>query len=171
MVQPIEVLAAMITPAVLISAAALVLLSTANRLGRLNDRLESLVKEAERLGADATGEASKRQLVLTKLSSLLERVLLLRSSHHRHLCNDRSVGSDQHCSRDARDLSENLSAADVGGLARRSSISVQHCAARSGGGDRGPSDAGRDRIRTRIARESGGLILLQNHRRLVAMQL
>ncbi|MBI3462807.1 MAG: DUF2721 domain-containing protein [Planctomycetes bacterium] len=83
MLQPIEVLAAMITPAVLISAAALVLLSTANRLGRVNDRLQGLMAEAERLQHPADAAAThgnKHELVLEQLTGLLDRLLLLRTA-------------------------------------------------------------------------------------------
>jgi hypothetical protein len=78
MLQPVEVLGAMITPAVLISAAALLLLSTANRLARVNDRLQNLMEEAEGLPQQADSE--KHELILEQLASLLERLLLLRSA-------------------------------------------------------------------------------------------
>ena len=73
----------MITPAVLISAAALVLLSTAARLGRVNDRLHALIGNAERLQANADSPATlqqQRALTQDQLGSLLERLLLLRSA-------------------------------------------------------------------------------------------
>jgi len=83
MPEPVSVLPAMITPAVLISAAALLLLSTASRLGRVNDRLQSLLIEAEHLQREA-GSADVRQnrhlLVLEQLASLMDRLLLLRSA-------------------------------------------------------------------------------------------
>jgi hypothetical protein len=79
--QPIEVLAAMITPAVLISAAALLLLSTANRLGRVNDRLHHLKSEIERLVLQGgSAQEQKPDRSLGELASLKERLLLLRSS-------------------------------------------------------------------------------------------
>src|SRR5215211_4194379 len=81
--QPMEVLGAMITPAVLISAAALLLLSTASRLGRVNDRLQHLLAEAERLLPDAgplSGSEQKQHLILQQLSSSEERLTLLRSA-------------------------------------------------------------------------------------------
>jgi hypothetical protein len=83
MLQPIEVLGAMITPAVLISAAALLLLSTANRLGRANDRLQNLMAEAEALPHQANSSVAhgeKYGLIQEQLASLLERLLLLRSA-------------------------------------------------------------------------------------------
>jgi Protein of unknown function (DUF2721) len=81
--QPIEFLAAMITPAVLISAAALLLLSTVNRLGRVNDRIQNLVDEAERRQPEAgapDAHGNKHELALEQLKSLLERLLLLRTA-------------------------------------------------------------------------------------------
>ena len=81
--QPMEVLGAMITPAVLISAAALLLLSTAARLGRVNDRLQHLLAEAEGLlpkaGPPLVRE-QKQYLSLQQLTCLQERLLLLRSA-------------------------------------------------------------------------------------------
>lgn len=79
MLHPVEVLAALITPGVLISATALLLLSTANRLGRVNDRLRSLIAEIEE--QPATGaQDDKVTLRLEQLGSLLRRLLLLRSA-------------------------------------------------------------------------------------------
>jgi hypothetical protein len=81
--QPIEVLGAMITPAVLISAASLLLLSTASRLGRVNDRLHHLMTEAERLslqGGPSSAQEQRQYLSLEQLTSLRERLLLLRSA-------------------------------------------------------------------------------------------
>lgn len=82
MIQPIEVLGAMITPAVLISAAALLQLSTANRLSRVNDRLQDLTEKAEdeSLGLNSIAGGPKKELVLRQIASLLERLLLLRSA-------------------------------------------------------------------------------------------
>ena len=83
MLEPNQVLAAMITPAVLISAAALLLLSTANRLGRVNDRLQGVMAKARRVGrkSDSAQAQSQRRIALVnQLSSLVERLLLLRSA-------------------------------------------------------------------------------------------
>ena len=83
MLAPIEVLGAMITPAVLISAAALLLLSTANRLGRVNDRLLRLMAEAERLSLEKDSpavRAGKLTQIQDQLAGLSERLLLLRSA-------------------------------------------------------------------------------------------
>lgn len=80
MPQPIEVLGAMITPAVLISAAALLLLSTAARLGRVNERLLHLVAEIEHAPQRTQESARKTRMVLEQMSSLTERLLLLRSA-------------------------------------------------------------------------------------------
>ena len=81
--QPIEVLGAMITPAVLISAASLLLLSTASRLGRVNDRLHHLMTEAERRslqGGLSSAREQKQYFILEPLTSVQERLLLLRSA-------------------------------------------------------------------------------------------
>jgi len=82
--EPLEVLGAMITPAVLISAAALLLLSTAARLGRVNDRLLHLIAEAERLSTgqptDLRSIDEKRRLLAQQMTSLKDRLVLLRSS-------------------------------------------------------------------------------------------
>ena len=82
--QPLEVLGAMITPAVLISAAALLLLSTAARLGRVNDRLLHLIAEAEKLSSSQPTHLrkidDKRRLLSQQMSSLKDRLVLLRSS-------------------------------------------------------------------------------------------
>lgn len=82
MIQPVEVLGAMITPAVLISAAALLQLSTANRLSRVNDRLQELTEkvEEELAGEGSALDVAKKDLALRQIASLLERLLLLRSA-------------------------------------------------------------------------------------------
>ena len=46
---PSEILGAMITPAVLISASGVLVLSTSNRVGRTVDRVRALAGEVERL--------------------------------------------------------------------------------------------------------------------------
>jgi len=82
MLHPTEVLAAMTTPAVFISAASLLLLSTANRLGRANDRLQALLAEAEAcpMGSSPVHLHDKPELILDQLESVLQRLLLLRSA-------------------------------------------------------------------------------------------
>ncbi len=83
MLEPIKVLGAMITPAVMISAAALLVLSTASRLGRVNDRLQRRMKESEVLttwDASQPVTQAKRQLILEELAGLTERLVLLRSA-------------------------------------------------------------------------------------------
>lgn len=79
-----EVLGAMITPAVLISAAGTLVLSTSNRLTRVVDRVRALASEAEDLrdqpeGTVRTREA-RRQLIADQLPVLSSRALLLRSA-------------------------------------------------------------------------------------------
>ena len=73
-----EVLGAMITPAVLISASGTLLLSTSNRLSRVVDRVRVLSSEAER----GTPHPSERKaaLISSQLRQLGPRVLLLRSA-------------------------------------------------------------------------------------------
>jgi hypothetical protein len=82
MLEPTEVLGAMITPAVLISAAALILLSTASRLGRVNDRLLHLMADAERLPSAAAVSlpSSKRRHLRDQLAGLSNRLLMLRAA-------------------------------------------------------------------------------------------
>lgn len=81
MLHPVEVLAALITPGVLISATALLLLSTANRLGRVNDRLQILIGEVDEQPSDSgVAQGDRDALTLNQLASLLQRLLLLRSA-------------------------------------------------------------------------------------------
>jgi hypothetical protein len=78
-----EVLGAMITPAVLISASGVLVLSTSNRVGRTVDRVRVLAAEVERLqssGASPSVSESKRQHVAEQLTQLSERAVLLRSA-------------------------------------------------------------------------------------------
>ena len=67
----------------LISAAALLLLSTASRLGRVNDRLHHLITVAERLSSQvgpSSAHEQKQYLSLEQLASLQGRLPLLRSA-------------------------------------------------------------------------------------------
>jgi Protein of unknown function (DUF2721) len=78
-----EVLGAMITPAVLISASGVLVLSTSNRVGRTVDRIRVLAAEVERLQiSDISPSAadSKRQHVAEQLAQLSQRAVLLRSA-------------------------------------------------------------------------------------------
>jgi hypothetical protein len=82
-----EVLGAMITPAVLISAGGTLVLSTSNRLSRVVDRVRVVAADAERMRAEAAGgeppslrEPAKSRLIASQLRSLLKRALLLRSA-------------------------------------------------------------------------------------------
>ena len=80
-----EVLGAMITPAVLISAAGTLILSTSNRLGRVVDRVRVLAAEAERLALsapplDPVATAAKQAFIADQLVQLSARLLLLRSA-------------------------------------------------------------------------------------------
>jgi hypothetical protein len=77
-----QVLGAMITPAVLISAGGTLVLSTSNRLGRVVDRVRVVARDAERLeDADsAKEEQRKRLLIISQLRDLSKRAVLLRSA-------------------------------------------------------------------------------------------
>jgi hypothetical protein len=76
--QASDVLAAMITPAVLISASGTLVLSTSNRLTRVVDRVRALAVEAEQLPAAAPDE--HRRFLSDQLGKLSARVLLLRTA-------------------------------------------------------------------------------------------
>lgn len=74
-----EVLGAMITPAVLISASGTLVLSTSNRLSRVVDRVRVLALEAERFGSG--GQATARgRLIVDQMQRLSQRVILLRAA-------------------------------------------------------------------------------------------
>ncbi|QVL31575.1 DUF2721 domain-containing protein [Telmatocola sphagniphila] len=80
-----QILGAMITPAVLISASGTLLLSTSNRLGRVVDRIRVLVDEVEKF-TDVLPEnlpapsEEKKLLVYEQLSQLSKRIYLLQSA-------------------------------------------------------------------------------------------
>ena len=76
---PTEVLGAMITPAVLISASGTLVVSTSNRLTRVVDRVRSLAAEAEHLPPGGT-ETLKGALIAAQIPQLARRVLLLRNA-------------------------------------------------------------------------------------------
>jgi hypothetical protein len=82
-----QILGAIITPAVLISAAGTLALSTSNRLSRIVDRVRELAKEAARFRTSPGDESarlrateSERNLILEQLPRLSQRALLLRSA-------------------------------------------------------------------------------------------
>jgi hypothetical protein len=88
-----EVLAAMITPALLISATGTLVLSTSNRLSRVVDRVRVLARDAEQLVAETRSPRpldpgasdpgfllAKRSLITSQLTALAQRALLLRSA-------------------------------------------------------------------------------------------
>ncbi len=72
-----DVLAAMITPSVLISASGMLVLSTSNRLGRVVDRARVLAREAE---APHDTHSARHARIADELERLAARVLLLRTS-------------------------------------------------------------------------------------------
>jgi predicted phage tail protein len=77
-----EVLGAMITPALLISASGTLVLSTSNRLSRVVDRVRVLAKDAEALTLTDSErpQAAKRALISSQLHSLAARAMILRSA-------------------------------------------------------------------------------------------
>jgi hypothetical protein len=77
-----EVLGAMITPAVLISASGTLVLSTSNRLTRVVDRVRTLAEEAEGLRNGESSEVveARRGLILEQIPVLSSRVRLLRQA-------------------------------------------------------------------------------------------
>jgi hypothetical protein len=82
-----EVLAAMITPALLISACGTLVLSTSNRLSRVVDRVRVMARDAEQLQGTATPALedmrqvqAKRALITRQVAALAERALMLRSA-------------------------------------------------------------------------------------------
>jgi hypothetical protein len=82
-----EILGAMITPAVLISASDVLVLSTSSRVGRTVDRVRALAAEVERLqflpeseSVSSESKGSKRRRLADQLSQLSERAVLLRSA-------------------------------------------------------------------------------------------
>ncbi len=75
-----EVLGAMITPALLISAAGTLVLSTSNRLGRVVDRVRVLADMAEALhppNGEPDDLDEKRDLIHHQLAKLTARILIL----------------------------------------------------------------------------------------------
>jgi hypothetical protein len=73
----ISVLAAMITPAVLISACGTLLLSTSNRLVRAIDRVRELSEKFEALTQEPNPDQAKIQLLFEQLDLLTSRARLL----------------------------------------------------------------------------------------------
>ena len=75
-----EVLGAMITPAVLISASGTLVLSTSNRLSRVVDRVRILALEADSMDLDNPALFPREELISDQLERLSARIVLLRSS-------------------------------------------------------------------------------------------
>jgi hypothetical protein len=73
----LSVLAAMITPAVLISACGTLLLATTTRLGRSIDRVRSLSDEFEKLTTEPMPDQRKIRLIFEQLDLLTSRTRLL----------------------------------------------------------------------------------------------
>lgn len=77
-----EVLGAMITPAVLISASGTLVLSTSNRLTRVVDRVRVLASEAEKAVDDPAmlSYEARSRMIAEQIPRLTTRALLLRSA-------------------------------------------------------------------------------------------
>src|SRR5262245_14980806 len=73
-----EVLSAMITPSVLISASGLLVLSTSNRLSRVVDRVRVLAAQVKQLELDK--EKLEMSFITDQLQILSKRAILLRSA-------------------------------------------------------------------------------------------
>jgi hypothetical protein len=78
----LEVLTAMITPAVLISASGTLVLSTSNRLSRVVDRVRTLAKEAAALQQVASADevTRRRAFLVRQVRTLTARVSFLRTA-------------------------------------------------------------------------------------------
>ena len=74
-----QILGAMITPALLISASGTLTLSTSNRLGRVVDRIRKLTTEAESLPSDSDLEelVEKRAVIADQVGWMSQRLRLL----------------------------------------------------------------------------------------------
>lgn len=77
-----NLLSAMITPALLISAGGTLVLSTSNRLSRVVERVRILARDAEHLAPTDLSEPlqRKRALIVNQLRGLARRALILRSA-------------------------------------------------------------------------------------------
>jgi hypothetical protein len=78
-----EVLGAMITPALLISASGTLVLSTSNRLSRVVDRVRVLARDAEQLlllQEPNNMLLARRAMIVSQLRGLAERATILRSA-------------------------------------------------------------------------------------------
>jgi hypothetical protein len=77
-----DILGAMITPAVLISASGTLVLSTSNRLGRVVDRIRKLTTEAEGLPDESAAVeiVEKRALIADQVGWLTKRLRLLQTA-------------------------------------------------------------------------------------------
>lgn len=79
-VQAGDILGAMITPAVLISASGTLAMSTSNRLARVVDRVRKILSDAENLPPGETAqleEIEKRAIMSDQLNRLSKRIVLL----------------------------------------------------------------------------------------------
>lgn len=81
-VAPSDVLTAMITPAVLISAAGLLSLSTSSRLARVVDRARLMAREYDALSgvASSPARAAREALIVSQLNALTSRARLVQAA-------------------------------------------------------------------------------------------
>ena len=89
----LQVLSAMITPAVLISACGMLVLSTSNRLVHVVVRVRDLSNRFERLAKGSKRQAEKRSMIISQLELLTSRARFAAESHelvqrNRYLCSD-----------------------------------------------------------------------------------
>jgi len=77
-----QILAAMITPAVLISACGTLVFSTSSRVSRVVDRVRALADQIERMGQQGVAPVNilRKELFLDQLKRLSRRAMLLRSA-------------------------------------------------------------------------------------------
>lgn len=77
-----NLLSAMITPALLISAGGTLVLSTSNRLSRVVERVRILARDAEQLAPTDLSEPlqKKRALIVNQLRGLAKRAVILRAA-------------------------------------------------------------------------------------------
>jgi hypothetical protein len=77
-----DILGAMITPAVLISASGTLVLSTSNRLGRVVDRIRKLTEQAEELPDESAADpvVEKRALIADQIGFLTQRLRMLQTA-------------------------------------------------------------------------------------------
>ncbi|GEM47528.1 DUF2721 domain-containing protein [Deinococcus cellulosilyticus] len=74
-----EVLGAMITPAVLISACGTLVMSTSNRMVRIIDRVRAVSKEVEKMRQEGVSD-TRLELLVEQVPTLSRRLILMRTA-------------------------------------------------------------------------------------------